>query len=131
LSITVGILAIVIAIVILLVLWVRRTPRRDPGQADPDTRFHAVSISLASNACRSAKGLEGERFLSNEAPRLPLPKCDVKECQCRFVHYDDRRENEQRIGPDRDEPIGDNEKTKEERRLQDDRRDDGSKDYYS
>lgn len=130
-SITVGIVAIVIAILILLVLWVRRTPRRDPGQADPDTRFHAVSISLTSTACRGAKGLEGERFLSNEAPRLPLPKCDVKECQCRFVHYEDRRDEEKRIGPDRNEPIGDDEETRLERRLQLERRKDGSKDYYS
>ena len=116
---------------ILLVLWVKRTPPRRPGQADPDTRFHAVSISLASNACRSAKGLEGERFLSNEAPRLPLPKCDVKECQCRFVHYEDRRDEEKRIGPYRDEPIGEDEETRLERRLQLERRKDGSKDYYS
>ena len=33
----------------------------------------------------------GRRFLSSAATKLPLPGCDVLECNCRFVHHKDRR----------------------------------------
>ena len=40
--------------------------------------------------------LETQRFLSNEAPLLPLLGCMCTYCQCRYVHYDDRRERDRR-----------------------------------
>ncbi len=63
-----------------------------PATAGPTTNFHAVSIKVGSNVCSAAQSLEGKRFLSNAAPRIPLPDCDVPECECRFEHHGDRRE---------------------------------------
>ena len=61
--------------------------------------FHAVSIHFAANACAEAKQLAGIRFLAREAPDLPLPRCDVSTCQCRFAHYEDRRSGKDRRSP--------------------------------
>lgn len=77
----------------------RRPPPRRPKAGKPDSAFHAVSISYAGNACETAKNMEGRRFLSNAAPRLPLPECDVLECKCRFVHHQDRRKGADRRNP--------------------------------
>ena len=43
--------------------------------------------------------MDGKRFLSSAAPRLPLPDCDVLECKCKFVHHKDRRDGEDRRSP--------------------------------
>ena len=62
------------------------------ARAGATTKFHAVSIRVGSSVCLAAQDLEGKRFLSNAAPRIPLPDCDVPECACRFEHFGDRRE---------------------------------------
>lgn len=43
--------------------------------------------------------MEGRRFLSTAAPKLPLPACDVLECNCRFIHHKDRRTGVERRSP--------------------------------
>ncbi len=100
----------VLLVVILLAGWLllrsRQSGSKAPPQAasggqSPDSAYHAVSIKFASNACKAARELEGRRFLSNAAPRLPLAECDVLECSCRFVHHKDRR-----TGKDRRSPFG-------------------------
>lgn len=53
--------------------------------------WHAVSIQPGAKRCEAATALLGRRFLSSEAPRLPLAACDEPACQCRFRKYDDRR----------------------------------------
>ncbi len=35
--------------------------------------------------------LQGQRFLSREAPPLPLKNCPNGNCECLYQHYDDRR----------------------------------------
>jgi hypothetical protein len=58
--------------------------------------FHAVSI-LAGPACRrTADEYAGKRFLSREAPQLPLETCDRAKCRCRYAHHEDRRSGEDR-----------------------------------
>ena len=83
-------------VVLLGLLWfVRRNARRDNVRPDEhrkaatvkNTRFHAVSIRFAPNACQAAKDLEGRRFLSSAAPKIPLPDCDADVCQCKFRHH--------------------------------------------
>lgn len=71
--------------------------RRQIGQRSSD--YHAVSIRLGRTACRAAAELEGQRFLSASAPRLPLADCDATECDCRFVHHEDRRSGSDRRDP--------------------------------
>ena len=58
--------------------------------------YHAVGIAPGSACCKAVTELTGRRYLSAEAPKIPLPTCDAESCQCRFVHFEDRREGEDR-----------------------------------
>ncbi len=78
---------------------------RTPRDADASgNRYHAVSVhspdAPESAASYAAQTLRGKRFLSSDAPALPLAGCDSTECNCHYVHYDDRR-----IGVDRRQPM--------------------------
>jgi hypothetical protein len=93
--------------IVLLVLWlfVRKrsqsvkTPEPEKRRASENTAYHAVSIRFDANACEAAKIMSGRRFLSNAAPRLPLPECNALECRCRFAHHKDRRAARDRRSP--------------------------------
>ena len=94
--------------VLLLVVWlyVRHRGKSEAKQQPAATRedtgnavYHAVSIKFDSNACDAAKEMEGRRFLSSAAPRLPLPDCHGLECRCHFVHHKDRRARRDRRSP--------------------------------
>ncbi|MFO1466213.1 MAG: hypothetical protein U1F35_07230 [Steroidobacteraceae bacterium] len=64
---------------------------------DNTRRWHAVSVIADGSACQAALALVDTRFLSAEAPRLPLDGCTkVGGCRCRYRHYPDRR-----VGPRR------------------------------
>ena len=87
-----------------------------PHQSEPATDrrahpYHSVAIRYHENdACPVVKQfkiklhlsdktplfLETQRFLSSEAPLLPLAGCTVESCRCRYVHYEDRRERDRR-----------------------------------
>jgi hypothetical protein len=54
-------------------------------------KWHAVSIALCPRACSAARKSHGIRFLSKDAPVLPLPDCRAPLCTCRFRHHEDRR----------------------------------------
>ncbi len=72
-------------------LWLKRVfaRRADQTRISP---FHAVKIRCTKNACQAAQDTHGERYLSAEAPLLPLGQCDRPDrCQCRYQHYKDRR----------------------------------------
>lgn len=99
---------LLLLLVALLLLWAfvrrrRSAPEKNSAPTMPvsheSTAFHAVSIKFQSSACQAARELEGRRFLSTAAPRLPLPDCDVLECNCRFVHHRDRRTGNERRSP--------------------------------
>ena len=61
--------------------------------------FHAVEIRGTKDACQAVQDAHGERYLSAEAPPLPLGQCDRPDrCQCRYQHYEDRRGNSRRGG---------------------------------
>ncbi len=53
--------------------------------------WHAVSIIGGAQACGDARQCGRRRFLSADAPRLPLPSCDGRACECRYRHHQDRR----------------------------------------
>ena len=101
----VGIL--VILILLLLLVFVRRPkekekprPAKTPTtRGKPDTTYHAVSLKFLPSACDAAKAMEGERYLSAEAPKIPLPECDATTCKCRYVHHKDRRGRDDRRNP--------------------------------
>ncbi|HEY0939191.1 MAG TPA: hypothetical protein VGE08_03745 [Steroidobacter sp.] len=69
--------------------------------AAPTNPYHAVSVLPGPDACAAAYRFSGQRFLSRQAPRLPLPSCDAEVCNCRFKHHKDRR-----AGPRRSSDVG-------------------------
>ncbi|MDY6946346.1 MAG: hypothetical protein SXG53_11550 [Pseudomonadota bacterium] len=76
----------------------KKAVARPATQANP---YHAVSVLPGTDACQAAYRFSGQRFLSRQAPRLPLPSCDAKTCTCRFKHHKDRRS-----GPRRNSDVG-------------------------
>jgi hypothetical protein len=62
-----------------------------PAARKPIKQFHAVTIVPGAHACIAAHGQFGQRFLSRDAPPLPLKACESARCECRYEHYDDRR----------------------------------------
>jgi hypothetical protein len=63
--------------------------------------FHAVTIQAGRNCCHEARALQGQKFLSREAPSLPLKNCSSDDCTCLYQHHDDRR-----AGPRRARDMG-------------------------
>jgi hypothetical protein len=62
-------------------------------------RWSAVSILPGSIGCDAARALRGQRFLSAQAPRIPLAECTWAEgCRCVYRKFADRR-----LGPRRTE----------------------------
>jgi hypothetical protein len=62
----------------------------------PARPWHAVSIVPGSKSCAAAARLVRQRFLSRNAPVLPLKACDQAICACRYDHHDDRRKGPRR-----------------------------------
>ncbi|MEZ5564872.1 MAG: hypothetical protein R3F24_04855 [Gammaproteobacteria bacterium] len=58
--------------------------------------FHGVSLRPGPNACSVVHTLVDQRYLSNDAPPLPLPGCNRERCECTYGHYRDRRDTEER-----------------------------------
>jgi hypothetical protein len=53
--------------------------------------WHAVSIVSSTPACLKARSLARVRFLSSQAPPLPLKGCEMSQCSCHYRHHEDRR----------------------------------------
>ncbi len=58
----------------------------------PPRGFHAVTLKPCPNACAAVHAITGQRFLSSEAPALPLAGCDQQRCDCTYGHWSDRRD---------------------------------------
>ena len=67
------------------------------GVKKPGNTHHAVSIVTGPRCCDEARALRGQRFLSREAPPLPLKDCGRADCTCRYEHYQDRRGGLRRV----------------------------------
>ena len=96
------------ALLIIAIIWLiakirnqktETAPVKSSSSKDDTGSFHAVAIKYSGNACDAAKAMTGRRFLSNAAPRLPLPECNLLECRCIFAHYNDRRTGRDRRSP--------------------------------
>jgi hypothetical protein len=62
--------------------------------------FTAVTLAPGPGACEAVLSFEGARFLSGDAPLLPLADCGSSSCTCKYMHYEDRRDiNEERRQP--------------------------------
>ena len=62
------------------------------GQKPVAKAWHAVAVVAGRWPCAEVQTLGQRRFLADEAPRLPLSRCDwTWRCQCIYRHYADRR----------------------------------------
>lgn len=61
--------------------------------------YEAVSISISVGPCEAARNLRGHTFLVDEAPNLPLERCD-RACNCKLKSHTDRRRGSDRRYPD-------------------------------
>ncbi len=51
-------------------------------------------VVVHDTSCAAATLCRNKRFLSHEAPHLPLPECTSRStCQCVYKHFEDRRTN--------------------------------------
>jgi hypothetical protein len=78
----------------------RPAPRPDRTSASlpkAGGRFSGVEIRMRGGACRAAHALQGRRFLSKDAPSLPLPDCTHVKCACTFSKLPDRRTEGRRL----------------------------------
>lgn len=75
----------------------RHVPSRTARAAE---RFASVEIRRRSGACDAAHALEGQRFLANQSPALPLVGCTKPRCDCTFAKLSDRRTDDRRWGND-------------------------------
>ena len=67
-------------------------------KARPTSLYRGVLIVAGDEGCcRPARILAGQRFLTDEIPKLPLDQCDVSECRCSYKLFDDRRTGERRL----------------------------------
>ncbi len=59
--------------------------------------YQAVSIRHAGRCCQAVKALDETRYLSMEAPALPLTKCSAPgQCRCKYRYHTDRRDDYRR-----------------------------------
>lgn len=111
---------IAVAALIALALWWRHRATRQSSQVARDP-YHCVELRYRGDACDAVKRIEGKRFLPDAAPRFPLPGCDAAGCSCRYVHHEDRREEDRRnpFGQHASVPplsVGDDRRSRRERR---------------
>ncbi len=74
----------------------KKPPAAAAAKRDARGRYHCVEVRPGVPACEAAKSLGLARFLSGEAPRLPMPGCSEPRCACSYIHHDDRREDDRR-----------------------------------
>lgn len=131
-------MALVLVLLLLVWLFIRRRSAISNDKSQPavqkstrNSAFHAVSIKFSGDACKAAREMEGRRFLSSAAPRIPLPDCDVLDCSCRFAHHQDRRVKQDRRSPFGPGGLGGSTgKYAQEQREGKDRRKSDDEDFY-
>ncbi|MCH1929525.1 hypothetical protein L9G16_04970 [Shewanella sp. A25] len=103
-----GVLLVVVVVIgLLAIIKLKKGPKKRSASGrianarkrltmddEPDRRFHCVSIEHYGECCEKADEVKGKRFLSKEAPEIPMEECTNPDCQCRYQHYEDRRHNE-------------------------------------
>ena len=92
-----------IAAIVGFALWWRSQGRRQHSRANPARvahrrpgNFQCVEVLQQPDACKAVRRFAEKRFLSGEAPAIPVPGCDAAKCSCRYVHHKDRRHMDRR-----------------------------------
>ena len=72
--------------------FLQKRPKQREDKKPGANAFHAVEIHCKAEPCAAARAARGQRYLSSEAPRLPLEGCtQPTRCQCAYNHRSDRR----------------------------------------
>jgi hypothetical protein len=75
----------------------KRTPVAKAGPAITGKDYRGVSVAPGGRCCAAANDIVGKRYLSREAPRLPLEHCTMPaDCSCKFMKASDRRDADRR-----------------------------------
>lgn len=70
----------------------QQTKTRTHAKANGKSTYRGVQIMAdRSECCEAVKAIASQRFLSADAPKLPLNACDAANCRCTYQHYVDRR----------------------------------------
>jgi len=72
-------------------IYVRAVQGANARKRKADRKWHAVTVLPGPKACEAVGAHMGKRYLSTEAPRLPVAGCDAQCCDCRYRHFEDRR----------------------------------------
>lgn len=94
-ALSIAVLAI-LGVLLLVWAWTRRRRQAHPQKPGTASPYHSVGLQVGAAACQAARDLGSRRFLAREAPALPLSACSAAACQCKYVHFDDRRAGERR-----------------------------------
>jgi hypothetical protein len=85
------------------------------------SQWHAVAIKPKGECCDAVQARRATRFLSSDAPKLPLPECSTSDtCTCVYKHHADRRVEPRR--QDEKDGLRRNGNVTQERRSPGDRR---------
>lgn len=98
------ILIIVAVISVIAYFWYQNKQaslREEARLSDVTTRFkqskyRCAVIQTGSYACQAAKDLADRPLLLDSAPVLPLPACDISQCECQYKRRNDRRDDDRR-----------------------------------
>jgi hypothetical protein len=72
------------------------TSKSVPKKKQAPHAYKCIEIKTCLMACKAVGKYKSKRLLISESPMLPVPGCDSKECECKFLRYDDRRKGDRR-----------------------------------
>jgi len=82
--------------------------------------YRCVKIEAGEHACQQVQVHQTKPILVNDAPKLPLAGCNVAQCDCKFLRFDDRRSGDDRRNRGADAAV--NAKIYADKRIRKDRR---------
>ena len=74
----------------------RSSPDKTAASPSPNSQWKAVKVKTGLMCCRPAESMRDQLYLVSEAPGFPLENCKAKDCQCRYIQMNDRREGSDR-----------------------------------
>ncbi|MDH3712852.1 MAG: hypothetical protein OET44_03270 [Gammaproteobacteria bacterium] len=92
-----------VVFLVLLLIARHRPANKTREKPPPETgEFRGVEVAFSErDCCAWVKNLKGARLLPHQARLfpLPLPECDAANCRCRYLHFKDRRHDDDRRIP--------------------------------
>jgi hypothetical protein len=80
-------------------LVAKKSPKQTakPVKKQARRNYKGASIQPGEHCCQAVREFGETRFLVEEAPRIPLERCDrISECLCKYHNHPDRRNGDDR-----------------------------------